>query len=152
MPPVDRRLSCLAVFLWDFCKLGTLHPPCLPLGYMSVVVWANACGFIIRTCLISILRLYSLKIAANTTDPNWDYVDAAMWSVAEVNVAVFCACLPTLKPLLSGCSRRFTNYSKGWRSHADMTRDHSNDTDEIRVIGDEGSRDVLGTFELHAKD
>lgn len=116
------------------------------------MVWANACGFVIRTCLISILRLYSLRVAADTTDPNWDYVDAAMWSVAEVNVAVFCACLPTLKPLISGFSRRFTNYSKGWRSHVDMTHDHSTDTDELHVVGDEVARDMPGTFELHAKD
>ncbi|KAH6983587.1 hypothetical protein BKA56DRAFT_349522 [Ilyonectria sp. MPI-CAGE-AT-0026] len=151
---VDWYLQSLLMIVTDFAILALPLPAVwklnAPRRQKIVMLGCFSVGFL--TCLISILRLYSLKIAANTTDPNWDYVDAAMWSVAEVNVAVFCACLPTLKPLLSGCSRRFTNYSKGWRTHADMTRDHSNDTDEIRVVGDEGSRDVLGTFELHAKD
>jgi hypothetical protein len=32
-------------------------------------------------------------------DPPWDNVGAAMWSAIELNVAIICASLPTLRPL-----------------------------------------------------
>jgi hypothetical protein len=34
------------------------------------------------------------------TDMTWQLTSIANWSVAEINVAIVCACLTTLKPLL----------------------------------------------------
>ncbi|KAL4728223.1 hypothetical protein ACLX1H_004965 [Fusarium chlamydosporum] len=53
------------------------------------------------TCVISIYRIRTLKTAAATKDPNWDNVDAAIWSFIEVTNAIIAACLPTLRPLMS---------------------------------------------------
>lgn len=76
-------------------------------------------------CITSICRLVSLKKIANSSDPtcgffflpspyppitkirqtaNWcpdDNVGAASWSAVECNVGIICACLPTLRPLVS---------------------------------------------------
>ncbi|KAM0079672.1 hypothetical protein ACKRZS_007904 [Fusarium odoratissimum] len=53
------------------------------------------------TCAISIYRIHTLKTAASTKDPNWDNVDAAIWSFLEVTLAIITSCLPNLRPLFS---------------------------------------------------
>ncbi|KAJ6022078.1 hypothetical protein N7540_007582, partial [Penicillium herquei] len=55
-------------------------------------------GFV---CITSIIRLVSLKKIADSTDPTYDNVGAASWSAIECNTGIICACLPTLKPLIS---------------------------------------------------
>ncbi|KAJ0131225.1 Uncharacterized protein HZ326_25684 [Fusarium oxysporum f. sp. albedinis] len=75
------------------------------------------------TCIISIYRIRTLKSAASTKDPNWDNVDAAIWSFLEVTIAIITACLPTLRPFFSrlmprifassfGRSNRPSNYGQ----------------------------------------
>ncbi|KAJ5947522.1 hypothetical protein N7466_000537 [Penicillium verhagenii] len=55
-------------------------------------------GFV---CITSIVRLVSLKRISDSTDPTYDNVGAASWSAVECNTGIICACLPTLKPLIS---------------------------------------------------
>lgn len=52
--------------------------------------------------IVSITRLVFL-INSNTMDPDltWVFVDAQVWTCVELNVAVFCGCLPQLRPLLT---------------------------------------------------
>ncbi|KAK4444147.1 hypothetical protein QBC34DRAFT_188086 [Podospora aff. communis PSN243] len=52
------------------------------------------------TCIISIVRLFTLRAAANTTDPTWDNVASAWLSVLELNCGIICASLPPLRALL----------------------------------------------------
>jgi hypothetical protein len=51
-------------------------------------------------CLISILRAIWLDQLLYSQDQTWDLVAIANWSVVEINVAILCACLPTMKPVL----------------------------------------------------
>ncbi|KAJ5759854.1 hypothetical protein N7520_007010 [Penicillium odoratum] len=55
-------------------------------------------GFV---CVTSIVRLVSLKKISDSRDPTYDNVGAASWSAVECNTGIICACLPTLKPLIS---------------------------------------------------
>ncbi|KAB8234665.1 hypothetical protein ETB97_004109 [Aspergillus alliaceus] len=55
-------------------------------------------GFV---CITSICRLVALKKISDSTDPTFDNVGAASWSAIECNVGIICACLPTLRPLVS---------------------------------------------------
>ncbi|KAB8068775.1 integral membrane protein [Aspergillus leporis] len=55
-------------------------------------------GFV---CITSICRLVALKQISESTDPTYDNVGAASWSAIECNVGIICACLPTLRPLVS---------------------------------------------------
>lgn len=52
-------------------------------------------------CIISILRLHSLQVITHSLDPSYDNAPVAAFSVVETYVALICACLPTLRPLLS---------------------------------------------------
>ncbi|KAK3955245.1 hypothetical protein QBC32DRAFT_52249 [Pseudoneurospora amorphoporcata] len=56
-------------------------------------------GFFI--CIVSIIRLYPLKLSATSSDPSYDNAPVTCWSAIELNVSIAIACLMTLKPLLA---------------------------------------------------
>ncbi|KAK1255860.1 hypothetical protein MKX07_008119 [Trichoderma sp. CBMAI-0711] len=51
--------------------------------------------------IVSIVRFHYL-LEGNLTSPDitWNFVNIALWSVLEGNLAIFCACLPFLRPLI----------------------------------------------------
>ncbi|KAK1993927.1 hypothetical protein LX36DRAFT_752035 [Colletotrichum falcatum] len=51
---------------------------------------------------ISIYRLrLILKVDLKSPDITWNFCDSIIWTNVEANTAIVCACLPSLKPLLS---------------------------------------------------
>lgn len=50
-------------------------------------------------CVISVLRVHSL-FSIDNSNPTWTLVGKANWSSLEFAIAVMCASLPTLRPLL----------------------------------------------------
>jgi hypothetical protein len=48
-----------------------------------------------------VIRLYSLHDVAKSNDISWDNPAHASLSAVEVNVAIICACLPAMRPLLA---------------------------------------------------
>ncbi|KAK3291203.1 uncharacterized protein B0H64DRAFT_330769 [Chaetomium fimeti] len=52
-------------------------------------------------CAISIVRTVWLDLLLHVDDATWYLVTIANWSTAEVNIAIICGCMPTLKPLLT---------------------------------------------------
>ncbi|KZL78215.1 integral membrane protein [Colletotrichum tofieldiae] len=119
---VDWYFLSLTMIVTDFAILILPLPAVRKLNTSRrrkiVLFGCFSVGFL--TCLISTIRLYSLKLAAETNDPNWGVVDAAMWSVAECNVAVLCACIPTLRPLANKVYEKFRS---------------SNESEKAGVIG-----------------
>ncbi|KAJ6097560.1 hypothetical protein N7499_001934 [Penicillium canescens] len=80
-------------------------------------------GFV---CITSIVRLTSLKKIADSTDPTYDNVAAAAWSAVECNTGIICACLPTLKPLLTRIfPGMMTTFSASRPSYGDTTQRNS---------------------------
>lgn len=51
--------------------------------------------------LISCLRLYSLAHFARSKNITWDYVEAAYWSLLEIDVSIICGCMPALRLLVT---------------------------------------------------
>jgi len=51
-------------------------------------------------CVVSILRLPVLIVAAKSKDPTGDNPAVAKWSIVELNVAIICSSLTTLRPLI----------------------------------------------------
>ncbi|PVH78466.1 hypothetical protein DL98DRAFT_656171 [Cadophora sp. DSE1049] len=47
-----------------------------------------------------ILRLRSLLKLTRTSNLTWDFFDAALWSVCELNIGTICLCMPSLRLLL----------------------------------------------------
>lgn len=77
--------------------------------------------------IVSCLRIASLLQAQYSQDISWSLVPVGIWSTVECNIAVVCACLPVLRPLLrlitqgsiyptqKGRSSVFNIYREGYR-------------------------------------
>lgn len=52
----------------------------------------------VSTVIISIVRIRYLKLFE---DFPWENVASSLWSIGELTSAITCACLPTLRPLMS---------------------------------------------------
>ncbi|KAF5640054.1 uncharacterized protein FTJAE_4601 [Fusarium tjaetaba] len=68
----------------------------------------------IFTCLISLVRIKFLNIG---TDITWHNVESASWSVSELCCGIICACVPTLRPLLSGHDRGSSHNQSSYSRH-----------------------------------
>ncbi|KAJ5316838.1 hypothetical protein N7508_001346 [Penicillium antarcticum] len=71
-------------------------------------------GFVLIT---SLLRLKSLVVISNSSDPTFDNTGAAAWSAVECNVAIICASLPGTRAFLTRLLPHiFSTGSNGYRS------------------------------------
>lgn len=52
------------------------------------------------TCIISIIRIFSLSKRTQSKDIYWTSVATACWSLVELHCGIICSCLATLRPLL----------------------------------------------------
>ncbi|KAF2772459.1 hypothetical protein EJ03DRAFT_306754 [Teratosphaeria nubilosa] len=87
--------DCITVAL----PLPILHQLEVPGTQKIVLMCVFAVGFF--TCLISVLRMAYIYPVATDPDLTWQAPLATIWSVTEVNTAIFCACVPTLKGLVN---------------------------------------------------
>ncbi|KAJ5701249.1 integral membrane protein [Penicillium malachiteum] len=62
------------------------------------VVFMFSVGFLITG--VGIYRAVMLKMFANSTNPTWDDAAGGYWSVIEIDVGIFCLCMPALRSLL----------------------------------------------------
>ncbi|OCK80777.1 hypothetical protein K432DRAFT_327625 [Lepidopterella palustris CBS 459.81] len=73
------------------------------------------------SCVAAIIRLQTIAIFTFSKDPFFDAVPGDIWSAIEINVAIICASLPSLKPLICYCSRsertRRSNQSSSGRGY-----------------------------------
>lgn len=74
--------------------------------YALVAVFALAGAVVI----VSILRLPSLYHLMESKDTTWENPMAVIWSTIEINVAIICSCLPTLRCLFPRLLRAATSY------------------------------------------
>ena len=60
-----------------------------------MAVFAMGSFIIVTSCL----RVTTIDVIATTTDLTYD-ISSTMWTIIEPNVAVICACLPMIRPLI----------------------------------------------------
>jgi hypothetical protein len=111
------------------------------------------------TCAISFVRIRYLHLSEDFT---WDNVDSGGWSIGELCSGLTCACLPTLRPLLSkyipGLSTGTSSSNKYYRhesSHDGTSRSRGRDLENGTrrpTIPSSESKDGLyspaGSYEL----
>lgn len=52
-------------------------------------------------CVISIIRIPTLRYGASSPDPSYTNVTTALWSLAELQIAILCTSLPVLRPIVA---------------------------------------------------
>lgn len=50
--------------------------------------------------VVSGIRLQQVYVNSNSTNPTWDLTPIAVWSQAEMNIGVICACMPCFAKLI----------------------------------------------------
>ncbi|KXX74748.1 hypothetical protein MMYC01_209107, partial [Madurella mycetomatis] len=78
----------------------------LPPVQKIVLIGVFCLGFL--TCVISGIRLTTIRPSLQDPDLTWTSAQTVLWSFGEVTCSIVCLCIPTLRPLLGSCfSRRF---------------------------------------------
>ncbi|KAI1079169.1 hypothetical protein F5B20DRAFT_571179 [Whalleya microplaca] len=89
----------------------------LPRIQKLVLIGIFSLGFF--TCAISVIRVKYLKQGG---DYSYENVEASAWSMTELCSGVTCACLPTLRPVVSkwvpSLSNRLHKGNRGYRRHS----------------------------------
>ncbi|KAJ0415873.1 hypothetical protein BJY00DRAFT_251404 [Aspergillus carlsbadensis] len=113
-------------------------------------------GFV---CVTSICRLVSLKKISDSSDPTYDNIGAASWSSIECNTGIICACLPTLRPLISRIIPQLLSSLTSRHPHSkskskNCSRNHLNDTNPPTYWGvaGMGGMGVSTTITTHIDD
>ncbi|KAL8801760.1 MAG: hypothetical protein Q9182_004232 [Xanthomendoza sp. 2 TL-2023] len=115
-------------FLWDptipgghcinfsafarFTSICNIVTDVLILAMPLPIVWSlhlergkkvGVCGLFLLggfVCITSIIRFCYLEAIGHPTDPTWDNVNSAIWTVVEPCIGIVSACLPIMGPLL----------------------------------------------------
>ncbi|CZR68873.1 related to integral membrane protein PTH11 [Phialocephala subalpina] len=86
---------------------------------------------------VSILRLQSLVLFANSQNPTWDNVPVGYWSTMEINVGIICSCMPSIRLLLI---RAFPKVMSTTKENSKYSYDQSGSLDKRNItrIRDQG--------------
>jgi hypothetical protein len=97
--PLQQKISLFILFGLGFLYVHYTDPICL----RALFACPSCCQlltFCYSTCLISILRAIWIKDLFVSKDFTWDFVSIVHWTCVEVNIAIVCACLMTVKPFI----------------------------------------------------
>ncbi|EOA83099.1 hypothetical protein ACJQWK_00584 [Exserohilum turcicum] len=76
------------------------HLAGLNMGLKKKLMVMAMFGVGIFVVVVSVVRLYSLIHFANTQNITWNYVDAGLWSLIEIDVSIICGCMPAHRFLI----------------------------------------------------
>jgi hypothetical protein len=77
------------------------HLAALNMSLKKKVMVMSMFGVGIFVIVISVIRLESLIHFSNTQNVTWDYVDAGLWSLIEIDVSIVCGCMPAHRLLIA---------------------------------------------------
>ncbi|KAI7787142.1 hypothetical protein LA080_000478 [Diaporthe eres] len=83
------------VFLLPIPLINSLQ---LPIRQRVLLIMVFCLGFF--TCIMSIVRATKLEAVVKAGDPSYYGAPGAIWSMVELNCAILCACLPTVRQLI----------------------------------------------------
>lgn len=59
------------------------------------------------------IRLHTLVVFTKGSNPTWDQANVVNWSNIEINVGILCACLPTMRIMLTRSVPRIFDSARG---------------------------------------
>ncbi|KAL9622282.1 MAG: hypothetical protein Q9160_003293 [Pyrenula sp. 1 TL-2023] len=94
----NAAINILTDVLIFACPIPVLKTLKLPLRQRLGLIAIFAAGLFV--CVMSAVRLRTLHEVTDVKDVSWNNSFAAAWSSVEINTAIGCACLATLRPLV----------------------------------------------------
>ncbi|TGJ81069.1 hypothetical protein E0Z10_g7702 [Xylaria hypoxylon] len=137
------------------------------LGRKIRIIIMFGLGFFIT--IISILRLRTLVVFANSTNVSYDYVEPGLYSIVEASVSIIVGCLPAVRALLitvtpkffalttkgikslSGKTPEGGSYDSG-KSHSKVKQEWSLHSDKMRSDPQSGSNVELVPVEARRSE
>ncbi|KAJ2905317.1 uncharacterized protein MKZ38_005830 [Zalerion maritima] len=92
--------NIISDFLISLTPLPIIFTINLPIRQKIGLCFVFLVGFF-RVCIVSIIRVCLLNTVYPTADITYDNAVVAVWSCIEINTAIACACMTTLKPFVS---------------------------------------------------
>ncbi|KAI5465388.1 hypothetical protein BGZ63DRAFT_450305 [Mariannaea sp. PMI_226] len=96
-----------------------------------VIVFALG-GFVVIT---SCLRVTTINIASTTHDVTYD-ISSTMWTIIEMNVAIICACLPMIRPIIVRLFPKLMPKSSGNSNEQSESGDYLKSLSQSQSRGD----------------
>ncbi|KAK8048152.1 PTH11-typeG-protein-coupled receptor [Apiospora phragmitis] len=90
----DLIILCIPLPMVYFLQLPRAQKVALFVVF-TLGVLADLSSVVITSCL----RITTINVQATTDDQTYD-IASTMWTVIEMNVAIVCACLPQIRPLI----------------------------------------------------
>lgn len=115
----NAALNIVTDFVIILLPMPALKQLRLPKYQKRAVILVFAVGGL--TCAVSIARLQSLVKVAGSNDITYENASTATWSAGDLNMALICASLPGLRPLLARVRRGLLGVS----SRSNTGDDHS---------------------------
>lgn len=60
------------------------------------------------TFVSSIRIWYLVRFTQDDLDPTWNFVDVCVWSTVEINVGIWCLCIPSLRVMILFFRMKYT--------------------------------------------
>ncbi|KAL1882907.1 hypothetical protein Daus18300_000545 [Diaporthe australafricana] len=107
----DTHATCIPTFQWYIHSAGNILSDVVIFTLPIPLLWSMRVSVAQRlllimvfslglfNCAISGIRIKYLPIVNVNPDVTYENLDATAWTIAEVCLAIICACLPTLRPL-----------------------------------------------------
>jgi hypothetical protein len=104
--------------------------------------------------IVNIVRFVAIRQNMNTTNPTWGFNPIAIWSQAEVNVGVVCACMPCFAGLIRRCwtatigsyvTSTISNLSGSRLSQKKRNQRHQDPEGELRHLPSRGVAKAVDT-------
>ncbi|KAJ5953493.1 hypothetical protein N7454_000389 [Penicillium verhagenii] len=105
------------------------------------VILMFSVGFLITG--VGIYRAIMLKLFATSTNPTWDNAPGGYWSVIEIDVGIFCLCMPAMRSLLA---RLFPAVFGSTKETSSMR--HTSSQKKIRTVDSGPNTSVVQLIEM----
>lgn len=82
--------------------------------------------------IVSMIRLRFLVVFARGNNPTWDQANVVNWSNIEINVGIICACLPTVRVMLTRAFPKVLETTRG----GSQSSDRKGSTYKMQILED----------------
>lgn len=141
--PKDQKIVLSIVFSFGFLCVTSSHM--LRLSFNTRLTMSRS------ICIVSIIRLVLLATIKDGLDYSYTGVETIYWSLIEINTAIVCASIMTLKPLFNRMFAQSSRQTTGTPGEAGPGQHHHHQHIPLPTIGSRPSRKTTAPAPLQTR-